>query len=84
MEVVEVPAVGTTREPLREAARDETVEERSDVLAVPDAGKRLILAAQAIPTVQGDRHKEARLSLAEAQRHDRLDAFSEGHPSHSR
>src|SRR5688500_17526907 len=82
--MVQVTAVGPDAEAFREVFSDERVEEVANVLPVGHAGKSRVLAAQAIPTVQGDEHQKPCLPASETERLDRLNPFLEGHDSRSR
>jgi hypothetical protein len=41
-----VPAIGANPEPIGESDGDQSIEERADILAVPDAGKGFVLPTQ--------------------------------------
>ena len=83
VEVIDVPAVSTCAEPLRDPARDEAIEEGANVLAVADAREGLVLPTQAIAAVYGDGDEKSGLPLGEAERRDGVDALVTPHPSHS-
>src|SRR5579862_1808251 len=83
-EVVEVAAVTAIRKARRQPARHEAVEKLAHVLAVLQPGKREVLSAQTVATVQRDEGYKPRLSRGEMQRRQRSYAVIEGHTSASR
>jgi hypothetical protein len=77
VQVIDVPAIGPAGKAIRPAARDQAVEERTDVLGVPHAREGRVLAPQAVAAVQGDGREEPGLSHGEPERFEGLGAFGE-------
>jgi hypothetical protein len=84
VEVIHVAAIRAAGETLGQLALDQPVEEVSNILAVPNAGERGVLPAEAIAAVQRHGHQEPGLARRETQRLERFDAILERHRSHSR
>src|SRR5262249_56752262 len=83
MNVIDAPAVVTTRVRRRKSPADELREELARLLAVDDAGERAVLPEQTHPGVLHHEHEKARLAFSESEFDDGRDTVLRLHQNTS-